>query len=49
MARKAKVLHDATTALPNAQFDWSGILLLVVPTTKELVVKMFNEVCEKRH
>ena len=51
MARRSKVLHIVTTALPNTRFDRSGILQLMVPTAKELVAKMFNEleVCDRRH
>jgi hypothetical protein len=43
MARRSKILHDVTTALPNTRSDRSaGILQLMVPTEEELVAKMFN-------
>ncbi len=34
IARKSKILHDVTTALPNIRFEWSGILRLMIPTSK---------------
>jgi hypothetical protein len=45
-ARRSKILHDVTTAPPNPRFDRCGIPLLMVPTARELVAKMFNLVTD---
>ena len=41
-AKNFACLIDVNTALLNTQFDGSGILLLMVPTAKELVANMFQ-------